>query len=75
MRLCFANMSIDMKGQLTFCLAFYVANPSFLPVFVPHQFVYQKIVLRRTEIHLVRGGWHGKKSVHWRQRKNTFLLL
>lgn len=55
MRLCFANMGIDMKGQLTFCLAFYVANPSFLPVFVPPQFVYQKIVLRRTEIHFSWG--------------------
>lgn len=29
-RFCFANMGIDMKGQLTFCLAFYATNPSFL---------------------------------------------
>lgn len=64
MRLCFANMGIDMKGQLTFCLAFYATNPSFLPVFVPPQFVHQKIVLTRAEIYFVRGGWQGKKSVH-----------
>lgn len=56
-------MGIDMKGQLTFCLAFYATNPSFLPVFVPPQFVHQKIVLRRAEIYFVRGGWQGKKSV------------
>lgn len=65
-------MGNDMKGQLTFCLAFYATNPSFLPMFVPPSFTLstQKLVLTRPEIYFVLWGGMARNQCteNWKEK-------